>query len=131
MDRQRRLWRCEIQSRVLRDYSSLRGIPRKFHLINRYCTYKNVLRKHAPRINISSDGLKTTFAVHRWLPQPKGGNSNGSHCKFPIRLRLRHHKLLVVPDQLTASPAVNSVDRLLTEAFRLPQFRPQQREVIE
>jgi RecQ family ATP-dependent DNA helicase len=26
---------------------------------------------------------------------------------------------------------VNSVDRLLTEAFRLPQFRPQQREVIE
>ena len=26
---------------------------------------------------------------------------------------------------------MNSVDRLLTEAFRLPQFRPQQREVIE
>lgn len=36
-----------------------------------------------------------------------------------------------MPDQLTASPAVNSVDRLLTEAFRLPKFRPQQREVIE
>jgi ATP-dependent DNA helicase RecQ len=36
-----------------------------------------------------------------------------------------------VPDLFAASPAPKSVDRLLTEAFRLPQFRPQQREVIE
>ena len=36
-----------------------------------------------------------------------------------------------MPDQPTASRATQSVDRLLTEAFRLPQFRPRQREVIE
>ena len=36
-----------------------------------------------------------------------------------------------MPEQPAASRARESVDRLLTEAFRLPQFRPQQREVIE
>ena len=36
-----------------------------------------------------------------------------------------------MPHQLALAPAVKSVDRLLTEAFRLPQFRPQQREVVE
>ncbi len=36
-----------------------------------------------------------------------------------------------MPDPPAASRALESVDRLLTEAFRLPQFRPQQREVIE